>query len=249
MKQLLVLIFLISYNICDAQNTKKISNRFSPEIYYVLESDKKIKHGTYRLNVGDGKDLIIGEYENNNYTGLWEAFHVHNSRVTQGYNFKTKTLTLYGPDTLTNKYFFYSTINADTGSQFITRNPIYLGSLYTFMTYVSAHHWSYRYIPTQGTSKIQFTIFKDGRLGDIKVINKIGIESATIEALKYLPSLWLPGEKDGEPIDVVIEFHVIYIRLDEPDSRQYEKELVKRKKEEEQEFKRLVEQSKQNSGM
>ena len=74
-----ILLCLIAFStIANAQELKKITkgNDHFGEVYYVLKSDKNIRHGQYlkyfeTMNMYDKSIEAYGNYDNNKKTGAW----------------------------------------------------------------------------------------------------------------------------------------------------------------------------------
>jgi hypothetical protein len=74
-----ILLCLLSFStIVKAQELKKITkaNNHFGEVYYVLKSDKNIRHGQYlkyfeSMNMYDKSIEVYGNYDNNKKTGAW----------------------------------------------------------------------------------------------------------------------------------------------------------------------------------
>lgn len=71
-----------------SQETKKVKkkskNPYFVETYYVLKSDKKIKHGKYLKETPNGKLLVKGFYSNNKKDSTWEFFNYQSSLIKKG---------------------------------------------------------------------------------------------------------------------------------------------------------------------
>lgn len=80
-KKLLPLISIlisISYQMY-CQDLMKVVDPFAFGInqeYYVLESNKNVKHGSY-LMISNGDTIVFGEYDNNRMAGIWKYFDYH----------------------------------------------------------------------------------------------------------------------------------------------------------------------------
>ena len=74
----------------------KVFDRFEQK-YHVLKSDKKIKHGPYRVFRGDSL-IVEGMYDHGKKVGRWN-FLSSNGRIEQRFNFSRNELEYYKPDT------------------------------------------------------------------------------------------------------------------------------------------------------
>jgi hypothetical protein len=74
---MITLAFFYSF-ICSGQDLKKktvkIPHIEAEEIYYVLKSNKDIKHGEYKIKDAKGLLKVIGQYNNNQRIGKWEYY-------------------------------------------------------------------------------------------------------------------------------------------------------------------------------
>ncbi len=91
------LICLITFNV-SSQELKKITIRddfkHTKEEISVLASDKKIKHGVYKLYYDD-KLSVEGNYSNNLKDGIWKEYDFKGKTITKEYNYKNDTLHGY----------------------------------------------------------------------------------------------------------------------------------------------------------
>ena len=73
----IIIVMLVGFSFTlIGQETKKIINKLSSnekEIYYVLQTDKSIKHGKYKLFYRN-KLKLSGTYSNNQKNGLWTMY-------------------------------------------------------------------------------------------------------------------------------------------------------------------------------
>ena len=72
-KQILILLFCAPMTLF-AQKTKKITEKATKETFYVLQTDKKTRHGEYNKFSYNNKLLIKGYYKLGNKDGIWECF-------------------------------------------------------------------------------------------------------------------------------------------------------------------------------
>ena len=83
-----------------AQKTKKIKNSERNETFYVLKSDKKIRHGEYKKFNFQGKLLISGFYKLGAKDSIWECFTMRGELVSK-YDFTNNELIFYNDKTMT----------------------------------------------------------------------------------------------------------------------------------------------------
>ncbi len=103
-----VLIFFIFVTtVLKTQNVKKVTvklNEYTKEVYYVLESDKNIKHGKYQLFKYDNL-ATEGYYKNNQKDSIWKNWTA-NKKVIKEYNYKQDLL-----NGLSREYNYYGLLN------------------------------------------------------------------------------------------------------------------------------------------
>lgn len=102
MKQNLLLLILILPVLSFAQELKLVRNKLSyslTENYYVLWSNKKVKHGSYKVVDDKNRVLVKGNYNNAVKDGIWEYYN-DNGTLTQKYDFSNSLLLQFSGDSL-----------------------------------------------------------------------------------------------------------------------------------------------------
>lgn len=102
MKQNLLLLILIIPALSFAQDLKQMKKKLSSSLvenYYVLWSDKKVKHGPYRVVDETNKVLVKGNYKNGAKDGVWEYYN-DNGTLVQSYDFSQGLLLQFSNDSL-----------------------------------------------------------------------------------------------------------------------------------------------------
>ncbi len=206
-----ILILLISIIIVSnglAQKTKKVAIKKGypsyKEVFYVLKSDKKIKHGAFKVKF-HGKTLIKGQYFENNPTGIWEYFNI-NEELAHKLNIVTKELMFdkYEEDNLTFDKEKYS------------RPIIILGGLGTiYYQLVHVIKFPVNAIKSgTNTSLILNVVFDTkGEIRKLTIKESCGseIEKAVEEAINLidvhaLPALDINGNPTESEIDIPVSF-------------------------------------------
>ena len=90
-----------------------------------------------------------------------------------------------------------------------------------FTRWVNAHlvyPQASRNTGSEGTVKLQFTIEKDGKLDDVKVVQSSGDQFLDDEAFRVVSSSpdWQPGALHGKPVKVTYTFPVIFQLQNKP---------------------------------
>lgn len=90
-----------------------------------------------------------------------------------------------------------------------------------FSKWVNAHlvyPQASRNYGSEGTVKLQFTIEKDGKLDDVKVVQSSGDQYLDDEAFRVVSSSpdWQPGALHGKPVKVTYTFPVIFQLQNKP---------------------------------
>lgn len=64
----------------------------------------------------------------------------------------------------------------------------------------------------EGTEVVQFSITTTGNISDIKIINSVcpAIDDEIILVLKGTNGMWIPGEKEGKPVEMTKEVSLIF---------------------------------------
>ncbi len=97
MKKIITIIFLLFFISVNAQKVKKRTSKTAlgeTEIYYVLKSDKKVKHGKYLVKNPFSNNLrVTGEYAFGEKHGLWIEYNILCNKIrSRGYYKKGKRI-------------------------------------------------------------------------------------------------------------------------------------------------------------
>ena len=216
------------------QLTKKITDKKNNEVYFVLKSDKTIRHGPYhkfgcgeQVNV-EGyyknglKDSIWREYQSHgNYKegkrdGIW-VFYYGNGEIEQKYDFTNDSLLYYMiNDSLRNKEYKII-IGSDTMWSKLDRPPLYIGGVSRIIKETLLDK-SFRYpkvprknrVPGQVTTAL--TIDTNGVTLNHRVTKNLGsiVDEAVLNYIKELPDDWLPASLARQKVTVEIDFPIIF---------------------------------------
>jgi protein TonB len=240
MSRILILItFLPAFLI--AQETKKITktddNTGIKEIYYVLKSNKSLRHGNYKkygfnqklaeegFYKNGQKDSIwyeyswsgkklrsTGLYSEDNKIGVWEYYDFQEN-LEQKYDY-TKNELVYSKTDEKDKDKIYKIINGfDTIQTILDRPPIYLGGIGAITDFIVKNI----YYPEEaiennisGEVLVIFTIKSDGEICNYRVSKGIGFhcDEEALRIVKKIPENWFPGVFKGSYVNVEYELPI-----------------------------------------
>ena len=186
---------LVAQEILTKKVTKKIS-KSEKEAYYVLKSDKKVKHGPYQLMGTDGKIRTSGNYVQGLKDGKWIKYRP-NGYVAKVEHYKEGAL--HGP---------FQTLHADSSG---FENGSYKRG-------VKDGHWSayeddnlyrlmkYSKFYNYGIKIGKWTYYENGEVASIydydedKLVQGKLIEETTNEYSIKMDSVWVTRELDQIPM-------------------------------------------------
>ena len=199
MKVRITLLALVLLNtIVYAQKTKKVTDKNDypsfKETYYVLKSDKQIKHGSYEKEIR-GRTVKQGQFENGVKTGIWE-YYDQNGNVAHKIDLESDSI-LYGNSAGENAEY-------DKGKY--SRPLIVLGgmgSLYQQIGNALRYPSDARRKGTQGKVLIQMIVNDQGEAEDAKVIEGVGdgLDEEAVRVMKLIDIEFLPAlDLNGNPV-------------------------------------------------
>jgi TonB family protein len=194
------------------QDIKKITDKESDEIFYVLKSDKTTKHGEYKKFSYNDKLLIKGFYKQGLKDSIWECYGF-DGQLTLKYNYTKNELVFYKPnDKVKDKK--YRIVNGSNASDTtLSRTPIFLGGD-AFVLSELAKNIVYPSTAVEngksGKVYVLFTVDKFGKTSNYHVETPLGfgMDEEAIRVLKLLPDNWLPGLLNEQPVDVEIVYPI-----------------------------------------
>jgi hypothetical protein len=244
MKQILTTLVTLTTLTVLAQDTKKITekhkNPWYTEEYYVLKSDKKVRHGNYK-KLGYKDCLVInGYYKNNkkdstwteylwrtdiiesqgNYkdgdrVGVWE-FYNREAELIQKYNFDTKELLYFKPDKEADKEHEVKTAKGIEKIKLDTP-PMFIGGQdeagETLLDARIRYPNEAKEKGISGTVWISFFVDENGIAVDHQVKEGIGggCDEESLRLVKEVPNNWLPGQLNGQPVTAKYLFPVNFV--------------------------------------
>lgn len=196
------------------QKTKKVNNNDTYEEYYVLKSDKSVKHGSYKKFDYNGTTLINGCYKNAVKDSIWE-FYDNKSELQQKYDFSKNELVYNKISGFAMKMKFEVMDNSDSTKTIPDRPPIYIGTEAVLVQIIQQNIKYPRAAMENGTSGIVyilFTIDKSGKTSNHRLFKGIGsgCDEEALRVVKSMPDNWLPGLLNGQAVDVEATIPISY---------------------------------------
>jgi len=200
----LLILGLSTKGYSQAIETKKVTSGIFKEIYSV-EKKTKIKSGTY-VKIGKlSKDtLIVGQYQNNQRSGVWKYFSEGN-KLWMSYDFDKKAFALI-PDEIKNLTQFNVSNGSEYTEQKVDNPPIYLASKKEIEFRISSELVPSADIVVNSKSGLcvaRFVIDKTGHLKDIvpEVMMSYAIFPQIKLIMEDLKEPWIPAKMNGQEVD------------------------------------------------
>jgi len=209
-KQILILLFFVP-SILFAQKTKKVVDKKTNEIFYVLRSDKKTKHGEYLMYSYNNQLLVKGYYKLGAKDSIWDCYDF-NGQLTLKYDYAKNELVFYKLDDKVKDKKYRVYVNGNKVDTTLNRPPIFLGG--EILRYETYKNIRYPIVAQEngksGTVVVFFTVDKFGKTANYHIEEPIGygMDEEAIRAIKLVPDDWLPGILNGQAVDVEIEFQI-----------------------------------------
>jgi len=217
--KIFIFILLIFPMFIYGQKTKKIVDKKTNEVYYIVKSkektDKQLMHGTYIQYGGKNNILIKGYYKNGVKDSVWECF-TYNGDLSLKYDYSSNMILFYDSVRYMKNVKFSVKHSDKTSDVTLSRPPVFLGGqgLISHMIFSNIKYpKEARENGISGKVYVCFTIDKSGNPGNFYGKTNIGygLEEESIRVLKLLPPTWLPGLVGDEPVDVEVEYPVNFI--------------------------------------
>ncbi len=215
MRKSIFLIFLVIPATIYSQATKKITDKDKHEVYYVLKSDKTTRQGNYKKSGWEGKPLIDGYYKNGIKDSIW-TFYDYSGKVEQKYDYTKKELVYEKADTSQTNRKWSVLKGSDTIKVKLDQPPVYIGGnnvLGKFLADNVEYPESAKDANKQGTVQISFVIDKKGNTSNFKIAKSVGpaLDQESLRVVKMIPNEWMPGELNGEKVDVIYALPVRFV--------------------------------------
>ncbi|UOQ53559.1 hypothetical protein [Hymenobacter cellulosivorans] len=211
------------------QETRKVTKNYGPstrEVFYVLKSDKNVRHGSYEVRQGAGRQpvaagyyrqgrkdstwteyartgrvVLKGGFRDDKPVGVW-SFYNENGVLQQQYDYTKHQVLLSRPEGSAGMLPVRLVVPTASGQKRPDIDPQYIGGQAAFLGGMME-------FPRIGTpsfvnSNVQVvgTIGVDGKVTEWRLIPSGcgGCDSALLDMLKKLPNDWVPGEVEGKPV-------------------------------------------------
>lgn len=233
-----VLFFIIFFSTSIlAQETMAVKNKKTNEVYFVLKSDKKTKHGKYQKFNDDKKIIVEGYYKDGKKDSIWIQYQSNGNQLSSKGNYllneKIGVWELYNEfGQLEQKYdhtkneLIYSKCNPafETCRIFLANDtlvdklecaPIYKGGpgvMYRSILHKIVYPGLSKEQGIQGTVYINFTIDSLGNTSNHYVFKGIGKEcdEEALRVVKLIPDNWIPGVFDGNLVSCEFTVQINY---------------------------------------
>jgi len=228
---LALLLFLPAFAFAQKTKKVKIKNESAGtiEIFYVLKSDRSVRHGSYvkmnsrknKIETGfyklgerdsiwteyskwGGDKIAAGQYTNEEKSGPWE-FYDSKGKVIQRYDYTSKEV-VFDINFEDEEKLKYPQVNGtDTTWLQLDQAPVYIGGDRAMFQHIASN---IEYPPLarenniQGRVVVSFEIDESGNAVNFKVEKGIGwgCDEAALKVVQYLPAKWSPAKLDGKPI-------------------------------------------------
>jgi len=233
MKKTILFLLTILPSVLLGQETKQVTkehkNPWGKEVYYVLKSDKSIKHGNYqRLGFKEVllingfyknglKDSLwteyhrsgkykkaIGAYSADKRIGVWE-FYNYKGELEQKYDFTKNEIIYFKLDDKEKDFIVIK--GSDTTKTKLDRPPLYIGgSVMMFEPIITSIQYPEKAKENgiSGKVYVTFTIDGNGKTSNHRVTKGIGsgCDEEALRVVKEIPDNWLPGLLSGQAVNV-----------------------------------------------
>ena len=198
--------FLFISNLSEAQETQKVVLKETRETYYVLKSDKSVRHGSYeRRNML--QDMVMrGSYNRGAREGIWE-FYDDNGMLQQKYDFTRHELLYFAvpPEARLHKHKVIQ--GTDTVLTELSRPPLFIGGDVLLREQFSTHFDYPKEAAKngiEGTVLVSFIIDETGKAENYRIVKGIGYgcDEEAVFSLKKANNNWIPALLDNKPVSV-----------------------------------------------
>lgn len=235
---LLVILPFVLFGQKTIKVTEVYKNHGFKEVYYVLKSDKSVRHGNYK-QLGyknavliDGyykngvKDSIwkeyrwggkikksVGNYSSDTKVGIWE-FYDSKEELEQKYDFTKNELIYFKIDKKDKDKEFRVINGSDTTKSQLSRPPLFIGGSVGLSESINTIQYPQEAIENEISGKvfITFTIDSNGKTSNHRITQGIGsgCDEEALRVVKLIPDNWLPGILDGQPVNVEFDFPISF---------------------------------------
>ncbi|PJJ54437.1 energy transducer TonB [Hymenobacter chitinivorans] len=229
-----------------SQETRKVTKadgQWLREVFYVLKSDKNVRHGRYEVHrnsssqpvaVGyyrqgrkdstwteyapeTGRVLVKGAFHDDQPVGVW-TFYTRTGMLSQQYDYTTHQVLLSRPEGQQGWVLArLPTPGPDGGPQRPDIEPQYIGG----MSALQGHYMTVQFPRigvmgrVNGEAQVVGTIGVDGHVSNWRVIPSScgGCDQAMLDMLKKLPNHWIPAEYGGQPVATEVLFTMKFLGI------------------------------------
>jgi periplasmic protein TonB len=237
MKKSILFFIILFSSVVFSQETIQIKNKKTNEVYFVLKSDKKTKHGKYQKFNSDRKIVTEGYYKNGKKDSLWIHYQSNGHDLSSKGNYlaekKIGVWELYdGFGELEQKYDYTKNemvyfkcnpshlpcrifLENETLIDTLECTPIYKGGvavIYQTVIHKIVYPELSRELGIQGTVYINFTIDSLGNTSNHYVLRGIGAEcdEEALRVVKLIPDNWIPGFWKGSFVNCEYTLPITY---------------------------------------
>lgn len=200
-----------------AQETKKKKLPDYREEYYVLKSQKSVKHGPYKKLSFKNFPILIGQFNQGSKSGIWQAFDQEGNLILK-YDYDKKELLHYTPSKRND--FQFSLLDPKDYNVASLVKPIILDGEPAFFQNLAEN---IRY-PIEALRKgitgkvfVSFVVEASGAVSNYSLLGDSDIDpllkEEALRVIKTINSQWLPATINGVPIDVVVTLPVSFATL------------------------------------
>ncbi|RDC65195.1 energy transducer TonB [Adhaeribacter pallidiroseus] len=214
MYKTLLFLLLIIPTCLFGQETKKVIDKSTREIFFVLKSDKTTKHGEYnKLNFRNTL-LVKGYYKQGAKDSIWECYNFK-GELSLKYDYTKNRLLFYQPNESAPERQ-YQIINLPASAEIkLSQPPIFLEGdegIYATLGREIRYPAGASRNGISGIVNVSFIVDKKGKASNFQVKNPIGygMDEEAVRAFKLLPPNWLPGKVKSEPVDVEVTYPVTF---------------------------------------
>ena len=235
MTKTLLFLLAILPSVLFGQATKKVTEEhkhpYSKEVYYVLKSDKKIRHGKYQKLYSNDVLKLEGFYKNGlkdsiwiNYrwdgqgiesqgyyaidkkVGVWD-FYNFKKELEQKYDFTKNEVVYFLPDDEKMKEGYNVINGSDTIRTQLDQPPLYISGSMQMIEIIVENIRYPRLALEKGTSGkvyITFTIDSTGKTSGHRITEGIGsgCDEEALRVARLIPDSWVPGLLNGHSVNV-----------------------------------------------
>lgn len=187
-----------------AIETKKVTSGIFKEIYSV-EKKTKVKSGTYvKIDKLSKDTLIIGQYQNDQRSGVWKYFSEGN-KLWMSYDFDKKAFVLI-PDEIKNITQFNVSNGSEYTEQKVDNPPIYLASKKEIEFQISSEIVPSADIVANSKSGLCIARFVIDKTGHLKsIVSEVMLSDVLFPQIKSilenLKEPWIPAKMNGQEVD------------------------------------------------